>query len=103
MTYKKKHNADDWDGILSDIIEHWLNNDLNPSWEKLARALSVCGFKVIAAEIVGDETVGKLSTLCILRRNCDICVTWYLRFQGFNCQSRRKRATSPTEKTFIAA
>ena len=103
VTYMKKHSADDWDGILSDIIDHWLNNDLNPSWEKLARALSACGYKVIAAEILGDETLGKLSTLCILRRNSDISVTWYLRFQGFNYQSRGKRATPPTRKTFIAA
>ena len=38
VTYKK--NNSDLDDILSDIIVHWLNKDLNRSWQKLARALS---------------------------------------------------------------
>ena len=61
MTFKKNNN--DWNGVLSDVIVDWLNKDLNRSWEKLARALSACGYKVIASKIPGNEPLGKLHTL----------------------------------------
>ena len=58
LTYKKNHKRDYWNGILTDIISHWLNNDLNPSWEKLARALSACKHKVKAAVYLKGEPLG---------------------------------------------
>ena len=64
-TIKKNHSWKDWDGILSDIIKHWLNNDSNQSWEKLAQALSDSGFKAIAAKILGDEPIGKIGTVFV--------------------------------------
>ena len=60
MTYKKKHNGDDWNGILTDIIVHWLKHDWKRSWEKLARALSACNHKAIAAKIRKGEPLGML-------------------------------------------
>ena len=33
-----------WDSILTDIINHWLNNDVEKSWKKLAEALINCDY-----------------------------------------------------------
>ena len=41
------------DSILTDIINYWLNNDVNKSWNKLAEALINCGYKVIGNAILG--------------------------------------------------
>ena len=41
------------EGILTDIIDHWLNNDVKKSWNKLAEALINCGYKVIGNAILG--------------------------------------------------
>ena len=50
LTYKKNHRTDAWYNILTDTICHWLNNNLNPSWEKLTRALLHCEHNAIAAK-----------------------------------------------------
>ena len=46
----------DWDEILTEIIYHWLNNDLNKSWKKLAHALRGCDYSDIANVILGIQT-----------------------------------------------
>ena len=38
---------------LADIFEHWLNNDLEASWDKVADALEKCGYKKLAYIISG--------------------------------------------------
>ena len=42
-----------WDSILTDIINHWLHNDVEKSWKKLAEALINCDYKVIGNAILG--------------------------------------------------
>ena len=42
-----------WDSILTAIISHWLNNDVEKSWNKLAKALNNCDYKVIGNAILG--------------------------------------------------
>ena len=96
-TFKKNHK--DWDGILSDIIDHWLNNELNRSWEKLARALSACGCEDIAAKILGNEPIGKLHTL-LRCNNSDffMCVLKTLELQL--PKKKKKRENSPDRENF---
>ena len=38
---------------LADIFEHWLNNDLEASWDKVADALEKCDHKILAYTISG--------------------------------------------------
>ena len=38
---------------LADIFEHWLNNDLEASWDKVADALEKCDHKILAYNISG--------------------------------------------------
>ena len=81
LTYKKNHRRDYWNGILIDIIDHWLKNDLNPSWEKLARALLHCEHNAIAAKNFEGETLGMLDST-YFEINIDVFVICLLKSQG---------------------
>ena len=54
-TIKHDHGGigGNWDSIFHAIINHWLNNDVEKSWNKLAKALINCDYKVIANFILG--------------------------------------------------
>ncbi len=47
----KKNNVGNAAGLFSDVIDDWLNNS-EPSWRKLANALSRSGYKRIADKIL---------------------------------------------------
>ena len=51
QTFISNHNNSNWDSILSDILNHWLNNDPRQSWKKLGEALLDCGHKVAASNL----------------------------------------------------
>jgi len=53
----KRNNHGNWEGIFTSIIDQWLNNDVDQSWEKLAQALSACGYEVISKKILGPSQV----------------------------------------------
>ncbi len=46
-----KRNSHDSKSLLCDIIQCWLDNDFNPSWNSLAVALDKCGYRLMADKI----------------------------------------------------
>ena len=47
-----EHDAKgDSSSFFSEVINHWLNNDDEQSWEKLADAVERCRYRIIANEI----------------------------------------------------
>ncbi len=52
MTTLKKNNVENVVGLFHEVIDYWLNN-FEPSWRKLANALSRSGYKRIADKILG--------------------------------------------------
>ena len=49
-TFKTNH-PNDADGELMDVINYWIDNDGEASWERLATALEECHHTVIAKKI----------------------------------------------------
>ncbi len=58
-SFISSRNSRDWDGILTDVLQYWLNNDLNQSWVKLGEALHCCGHKVAAMNLGVSEQVNE--------------------------------------------
>ena len=49
----------DWQGNqskLTHVLQHWLNNDPEASWDKLAKALQSCNFRNLADIIRNRQT-----------------------------------------------
>ncbi len=47
----KRNNMNDFISLLRDIIQCWLKNNFNPSWNSLAVALDKCGYRLMADKI----------------------------------------------------
>ena len=48
-------NRDDCHSLLSGIIDYWLNNNLQQSWQVLADAVGACGYPVMANTLCGEQ------------------------------------------------
>ncbi len=57
-----KRNNPDFISLLCDIIQCWLKNNFNPSWNSLAVALDKCGYRLMADKIRQPGNV----TICVL-------------------------------------
>ena len=44
-------SGSDSERLLSEVIDHWLRNDKDQSWSKLADALQYCNYGVLAENI----------------------------------------------------
>ena len=43
------------DKVLMGVIQHWLDDDVDQSWTKLADALQLCGYEQAARAITGEQ------------------------------------------------
>ena len=56
------NNASDCCGLFSDVIDYWLRNDLQQSWQVLADAVCACGYPVVANTLHGELHQGVHTT-----------------------------------------